>query len=96
MKYFQNLNHAMCDVIAGFANHNVCNDYLTECQASNKEPKIFTASDFMSESIFKNAYEYKKLVLVGVYSPLQDAKYGHYDLQEPVIRLLAFIYSLKN
>ena len=85
MKYFQNLKYMMCDVIAGFANHNVCNDYLTECQASNKEPKIFTASDFMSQSIFKNAYEYKQLVFTG---------FNYFD--DYVIYSLAFIHSLLN
>lgn len=98
MNYFKQLKKQLIDTNLQFALYGdeMDMEYMWECQLDGKCPKTELKNMFESQSIFYNANEYKRLVLHNVYTPLQDARYGHYDLQEPVIRLLAFIHSLLN
>jgi hypothetical protein len=95
MKYFKELKKRLIDTNLHFAMHDICMDFVQECQIEGKNPKTQLKKMFEGASIFYNANEYRNLVLVGIYSPLQDARHGHYDLQEPIIRLLAFIHQFK-
>jgi len=95
MKYFKELKKRLIDTNLHFAVHDMCMVFVQECRIEGKNPETEIKKMFEGASIFYNANEYKNLVLADIYSPLENARHGHYDLQEPFIRLLAFIHQFK-